>query len=58
MKQLETVKSVRQRGAVGHSTVYRAIQRGELAPIKIGRSTRFDTAEVDRWLSGAFKAEG
>jgi len=37
---------------VGHSTVYRAIQRGELTPIKIGRATRFDTAEVDRWLSG------
>lgn len=52
VKQLETVKEVRRRGMVGHSTVYRAIQRGDLTPIKLGRSTRFDSAEVDRWLSG------
>jgi len=58
MKQLETVKAVRRRGMVGHSTVYRAIQRGELTPIKLGRCTRFDTAEVDKWLSGDAKGEG
>ena len=58
MMQLETVKEVRRRGMVGHSTVYRAIQRGELTPIKLGRATRFDAAEVDKWLSGAAKGEG
>lgn len=58
MMQLEDVKSVRRRGMVGHSTVYRAIQRGDLTPIKLGRATRFDAAEVDKWLSGGATGKG
>jgi excisionase family DNA binding protein len=32
-------------------TVYRLVERGELAPIRVGRVLRFDLAEIRRYLT-------
>lgn len=40
-------------GGVSRRTVYREVQRGKLRITKVGGSTRFRRAELDRYLKAA-----
>jgi excisionase family DNA binding protein len=45
---LMTVKEAAQSLKMGQSSIYRLVWAGLLNPVKIGRSTRFHAAEVER----------
>lgn len=52
MAELLTVAEVAQKLRVSTMTVYRLIQRDELPALRIGRSYRIDTTDLDAFLSG------
>jgi excisionase family DNA binding protein len=45
-----TVQDVMALAQIGRTTVYEAIKRGHLRPVKVGTSTRFWRSEVMAWL--------
>ena len=45
-----SIKDVAKMLSVSTKTVYRLINQGKLAMVKIGRSTRIDEAELDNFL--------
>jgi excisionase family DNA binding protein len=45
-----TVPEVARYLRVHNMTVYRLIQRGDLPAMRVGRSWRFRTDEINRWL--------
>lgn len=47
---LLTVRDVMNRLKVARSSVYRLVDRGELHPIKMGRSVRFDEQDVEAYI--------
>lgn len=49
-RSLATVSEVMAYARVGRSTVYRAVQRGDLRAFQSGRILRIDMASVHRWL--------
>ena len=53
---LLTVAEVAERLRVSTMTVYRLIQRGELAALRIGRSYRIEPSALDAYLSAGSDA--
>lgn len=47
------VQEIAQMVDVSMSTVYRAIEAGDLPAVRIGRSTRVQGAELASWLTSA-----
>lgn len=47
---MHSIKDVAKMLSVSTKTVYRLINQGKLAMVKIGRSTRIDEAELDNFL--------
>ena len=45
-----SIKDVAKMLSVSTKTVYRLINQGKLAMVKIGRSTRIDEVELDNFL--------
>ena len=43
---------------VGKSTFYREVAAGRIPIIKVGRSTRIDSADVERWVAQLRAGEG
>ncbi|MFA5689411.1 MAG: helix-turn-helix domain-containing protein [Kiritimatiellales bacterium] len=50
MKMLR-IKDVAGRLCVSTKTVYRLINQGAMVPVKIGRATRIDEAELDEYVN-------
>lgn len=48
--KLLTVKEVCDRLAISDATLYRLINKGEIPTVKIGRSLRFDPADVAAYI--------
>lgn len=48
--KMHSIKDVAKMLSVSTKTVYRLINQGKLAMVKIGRSTRIDEAELDNFL--------
>ncbi len=46
-----TVQDVMALAQIGRTTVYAAIKRGHLRPVKVETSTRFWLSEVMAWLN-------
>lgn len=53
-----TVAEVAGRLRVSNMTVYRLIQAGQLAAVRVGRSYRIRDVDVDRYLSGQYTQAG
>ncbi len=49
-KKLLTIKEVCEYLNVSKPTIYRLIKEGKLKPIKIGRATRFDKEDIDKFI--------
>jgi excisionase family DNA binding protein len=49
-RAIMTVQEVARYLRVHTMTVYRLIQRGDLPAVRVGRSWRFRTDEISRWL--------
>lgn len=52
VNELLTVAEVADRLRVSTMTVYRLIQRDELPALRIGRSYRIESSELEAYLSG------
>jgi excisionase family DNA binding protein len=50
---LDIVQAAEYLGGVSTRTVYREVSRGKLRIVKVGGSTRFRRAELDRYLRDA-----
>ncbi len=50
-KRLLTVKEVCEYLNVSKPTVYRLIKEGKLKPIKIGKATRFEKEDIDKFIN-------
>lgn len=46
-----TVKEVARRLAVGRTTVYELIAKGDLVAIRIGRARRIPESALERWIA-------
>lgn len=56
-KRVERLPSVMARIGMGRSWIYREVAAGRFPqPIKIGRSTVWDSAEIDRWLEALIES--
>lgn len=55
---LDVVEAAAYLGGVSTRTVYREVARGRLRMVKVGGSTRFRQAELDRYLRAAERAAG
>lgn len=53
-----TVKEVARRLAVGRTTVYELIARGDLIAIRIGRARRISESALERWVTQQIHDEG
>jgi excisionase family DNA binding protein len=53
-----TVAEVAGRLRVSNMTVYRLIQAGQLAAVRVGRSYRIRDVDVDRYLSDQYTQAG
>ena len=53
-----TVAEVAGQLRVSNMTVYRLIQSGQLAAVRVGRSYRIREAEVDRYLADQYTQAG
>lgn len=53
-----TVAEVAGRLRVSNMTVYRLIQSGQLAAVRIGKSYRIREADVDRYLADQYTQAG
>ena len=42
---------------ISRATLYKLIREGKLKPLKIGRSTRFDRRDLDRFIESLKQAE-
>lgn len=52
LNPLLSVKDVGKAFGISQSGVYRLIESGSLRPIKVGKRTLFERAEIDRYLAG------
>jgi excisionase family DNA binding protein len=55
---LDVVQAAAYIGDVSTRTVWREVRRGRLSMVKIGGSTRFRRAELDRYLGAAERLAG
>ena len=53
-----TVAEVASQLRVSNMTVYRLIQSGQLAAVRVGRSYRIRDADVDRYLADQYTQAG
>ena len=53
-----TVAEVADLLRVSNMTVYRLIQQGELAAVRVGRSYRLRSEDVDAFLSAQYQSAG
>ena len=53
-----TVAEVADRLRVSNMTVYRLIQAGQLAAVRVGRSYRIRDVDLDRYLSDQYTQAG
>ena len=53
-----TVAEVADQLRVSNMTVYRLIQSGQVAAVRVGRSYRIREAEIDRYLAGQYTQAG
>jgi len=44
------IKQAVERYSLSRSTIYRAIDKGELTPVKKGKCLLFSIEELDRWI--------
>lgn len=51
METFLTVKEVARRLAVGRTTVYELIAKGDLVAIRIGRARRIPESALERWIA-------
>lgn len=55
--KLLIVKETAARLSVSESTIYRLMKKGELRPIKIGGSLRFDELDLEAYIQQAKEAD-
>jgi len=53
-----TVAEVADQLRVSNMTVYRLVQSGQLAAVRVGRSYRIREDDVDRYLAGQYTQAG
>jgi excisionase family DNA binding protein len=53
-----TVAEVAGQLRVSNMTVYRLVQSGQLAAVRVGRSYRIREEDVDRFIAGQYTAAG
>ncbi len=56
-KMLLTTKEACEYLNISRATLYKLIREGKLKPLKIGRSTRFDRRDLDRFIESLKQAE-
>lgn len=49
-KRLYSVKAVMEYLDISRTTLYKLISSGQLLPIKLGKSVKFDTADIDLFI--------
>ena len=54
--QLVTIKVIAERTGFAVSSIYRMAREGRIPATLIGRSIRFDSEAIDRWLARQPKA--
>ena len=48
--ELCTIPTACERLAISRASLYRAINRGELLPVKLGRATRLRASDLELWV--------
>lgn len=56
LPQLIDVQGVMKFTKLGRATIYRAVQAGELKPLKFGRRTLFTEAQISEWINSKVAA--
>ena len=54
--RLINIRQVREITSLGHTSIYKLINAGELRPTKLGRKTVFSEAEVIAWVDAKLAA--